>query len=167
MVSEGNNEQSKHNAIRIILILAISVSLMLFALFPVSCSNTDWVNEKVSAQLLTQINLRKEQIAEPIPDRLEVMQNSGMRVDNLEIQRIFIHLSQELNTSQIEELESMGIILYQDSWIPPVGTHPTGFLTADMPIDKLEELAGKDYVVRLETAEQVDKPHGGDQPQVE
>jgi hypothetical protein len=52
----------------------------------------------------------------------------------------------------------MGIIPYPDSWIPPVSGHPTGFIVADMPIDKLSELAGKDYVVSLDTAEQVFQP---------
>ncbi len=124
-------------------------------------------DEKVSSQLLAQVNLKKEQIANPTPDRLELMKNMGLRIDNLEIQRIFIHLSQELNPPQIEELEDIGVTLYLDSWIPPVGAHPTGFLIADMPIDKLEELARKDYVVRLDTAEQMLEPQGGSQPQVE
>ncbi len=123
--------------------------------------------EKVSSQLLAQVNLRKEQIAEPTTDRLEIMKNMGMRIDNLEIQRIFIHLNEELNPPQIEELEGMGLTLYLDSWIPSVGAHPTGFLIADMPIDKLEELARKDYVVRLDTAEQMLQPQGSSQPQSE
>ena len=95
------------------------------------------------------------------------MKNMGMRIDNLEIQRIFIHLNEELSQSQIEELKAMGVTLYLDSWIPPVGAHPTGFILADMPIDKLEELARKDYVVRLDTAEQMLQPQGSSQPQVE
>lgn len=88
-----------------------------------------------------------------------------MRVDNLEIQRIFIHLSQEPSQSQIEEFEAMVITLYLDSWIPPVGAHPTGFIIADMPIDKLEELASKDYVIRLDTAERQLEPEQGAQPE--
>jgi len=155
--------------------LFISIGFVFAGLLPVSCSNgeainnnaSNQINEKVSSQLLTQVNLRKEQIANPTPDRLELMKNMGMRVDNLEIQLIFIHLGQELNTSQIEELEAMGITLYLDSWIPPVGAHPTGFLTADMPVDKLEALTTKDYVIKLDTAEQVLEPQGGSQPQVE
>ncbi len=152
-----------------LLILIIGISLILSTLLPTSCSDSEMVmvNEKVSSLLLAQVNLRKEQIANPTPDRLELMKNMGMGVDNLEIQRIFIHLSQELNTSQIEELEAMGIILYLDSWIPAVGDHPTGFLIADMPIDKLEALAEKDYVVRLETAERQLKPQNGSQLQSE
>ena len=125
------------------------------------------VKVKTSSLLLTQVSLRKEQTAEPTPERLEIMKAMGMRVDNLEIQRIFIHLTKELNPLQVEELEATGITLYLDSWIPPVGAHPTGFLTADMPIDKLEELAEKDYVVRLETAERQLKPQNGSHPQVE
>jgi len=135
----------------------------------VSCSNadTETINEKISSQLLAQVNLRKEQISDPTSDRLELMRNMGMRVENLETQRIFIHLSQELNQSQVEELEAMNIILYLDSWIPPVGAHPTGFILADMPVDKLGGLAEKDYVVRLDTADRQLEPNGGSQPQVE
>lgn len=156
-------------------LVAIIISLIVLALLPAACSNTETadtttsndVNDKVSSQLLTQVNLKKEQIAEPNSDRLELMENMGMSVENLEIQRIFIHLTDELNTSQIEELEAIGIILYLDSWIPPVGAHPTGFLTADMPIEKLEELANKEYVVRLDTAERQLEPQSGFKPQVE
>lgn len=147
--------------------LFISIGFVFSILLPVSCSNTETINEKVSSQLLAQVNLRKEQIAEPTSDRLEIMQNMGMRVDNLEIQRIFIHLSQELNPSQIEELEAMGLTLHLDSWIPPVANHPTGFILAEMPVDKLEELAEKDYVIRLDTAEQMLEPQASSQSQVE
>ena len=149
------------------LTLIIGISLIFSTLLPVSCSNTETVNEKVSSLLHVQVNLRKQQIAEPTQERLEMMKGMGMRMDNLKIQRIFIHLTEELNQSQVEELESMGLTLYLDSWIPPVGVHPTGFVLADMPIDKLEEVAKKDYVIRLDTAEQIDEPHHSDQPQVE
>jgi hypothetical protein len=146
-------------------ILITSISLILPVLLLTACAQTDTINEKVSSLLLTQINLRKEQIAEPTPQRLEMMKELGMRVDNLEIQQIFIHLTQKLNQSQVEELEAMGITLYLDSWIPPVGAHPTGFIIADIPVDKLEALASKDYVVRLDTAERVLEPEKGAQPE--
>ena len=149
--------------------LAITIGFIFSLLPSVSCSNadTETINEKISSQLLAQVNLRKEQISDPTSDRLELMRNMGMRVENLETQRIFIHLSQELNQSQVEELEAMNIILYLDSWIPPVGAHPTGFILVDMPVDKLGELAEKDYVVRLDTAERQLEPSSGSQPQVE
>ena len=143
----------------------ISIGFAFSVLLPVSCSKAETVNEKVSGQLLSQVKLRKEQIADPTSGRLEIMKNMGMRVDNLEIQRVFIHLTKELDSSQIEELEATGIVLYPDSWIPPVGAHPTGFIIADIPINKLAALVEKDYVVRLETAERLLKPLNGSRPQ--
>lgn len=155
-----------------LIITIITISLVLSILPVVSCAKTgtenqvsNHVSEKASSQLLAQVNLRKEQITEPSPERLELMKNMGMQVDNLGIQEIFIHLEQAPSTSQIQELEAMGLTLYLDSWIPPVGAHPTGFLTADMPVDKLEALAEKDYVVRLDTAERVLMPQNGIKPQ--
>ena len=147
--------------------LIFGIGLIFLTLLPISCSrsDTDIMNEKVSSQLLTQVNFRKEQIANPTSDRLEIMKNLGMNVDNLKMQRIFIHLNRELSPAQIKEIETMGIILYLDSWIPPVGDHPTGFLIADMPVDKLETLARKGYVVRLETAERQLQPQNTAQPQ--
>lgn len=154
--------------------LIIAIGLVLSVLLPISCSNTEvvndddnqnTVNEKISSQLLSQVNLRKEQLAEPTSEKLELLINMGMSVDNLEIQLIFIHLEQALNASQVEELKAMGITLYLDSWIPPVGAHPTGFIIADMPVDKMGALAEKSYVVRLDTAELQFAPHNSIKPQ--
>jgi len=113
---------------------------------------------KASALLLLQIGLREKQLAAPTADRLEQMKAMGMRTENLDMQRIFIHLAQEPTPSQIDELQAMGITPYPDSWIPAAAGHLAGFLIADMPIDKLDELASKDYVVWLDTAEQVLEP---------
>jgi hypothetical protein len=124
----------------------------------VSCAVMSTTNEKISPLLLSQIELREKQIANPIPERLEQMKARGMRVDNLSLQRIFIYLNQEPNQNQVAELQALGITLYLDSWIPPVGAHPAGFLLAEMPIDKVNDLAAKDYVVRLDTAEQLAQP---------
>jgi len=115
--------------------------------------------EKASALLLLQIDLKEKQLTTPTPERLEQMKAMGMKTDNLDMQRIFIHLAQEPTVQQIEELEAMGITPYPDSWVPSMGGHPSGFIVADMPIDKLDELAGKDYVVKLDTAEQVLESH--------
>ena len=114
---------------------------------------------KVSALLYLQVGakVRCQQIP-PTADELDMMKAVGMRTENLALQRIFIHLTQEPTAEQIDELEAMGIVPYPDSWIPPAGEHPTGFIVADMPIDKLDELAGKAYVVWLDTAEQMLEP---------
>jgi hypothetical protein len=114
--------------------------------------------EKASPLLLSQVELRHQQITEPTAERLEQMKAMGMNVDNLNIQRLFIYLSKQLTQSQIEELEALGLNLFLDSWIPPTGSHPQGFIIADMPIEKLEKLASKDYVIRLDSAERLAQP---------
>jgi hypothetical protein len=113
---------------------------------------------KATSLLLLQINLRQQQLADPMPERLEQMKAMGMRIENLEVQRIFIHLVQEPTAQQLNELEAMGITPYPGSWIPSAEGQSAGFMVADMPIDKLEELSSKDYVVKLDTAEQVLEP---------
>jgi len=114
---------------------------------------------KISALLSLQVEAKMRcQQTPPTADELSMMEATGMRTENLGMQRVFIHLAQEPTAQQLDELEAMGITPYPDSWIPPVGGHPTGFLVADMPLDKLDELAGKNYVVQLDTTEQVLEP---------
>ncbi len=81
------------------------------------------------------------------------MQQAGMDTENLEIQKVYVYLSQPLSGEQSAELEALGIVLYPDSWIPPVGQHDAGFLLAEMPVDQLEALAAKEFVINLDTAE--------------
>lgn len=113
---------------------------------------------KASSELLLQVALKQQQLASPTTERLDQMHAKGMRTENLEVQRIYIYLSQKLTAAQADELQALGITLYLDSWIPPVGNHPTGFVLADMPVKKLDALAAKAYVVKLDTAETKAEP---------
>jgi hypothetical protein len=113
---------------------------------------------KATSLLLLQINLRRQQLADPTPDRLEQMQAMGMKTENLEMQRVFIHMDHEPTAEQLIELEAMGIIPYPDSWIPSAEGPSAGFMVADMPIDKLDELMNKVYITKLDTAEQQAEP---------
>lgn len=108
---------------------------------------------KISSLLQLQINLRKAQLASPTSERLDQMQAQGMNITDIGIQRIYIFLNQQLTQEQVVELQSLGITLYTDSWIPPLTNHPTGFIMANMPVDKLESLAAKSYVIKLDSAE--------------
>ena len=147
---------------RLLFRTVIAFLILLLFILPASCSDTETTaSEKISSLLLTQVNLRLEQIDDPTTERLEMMRNMGMMVDNLDKQRVFIHLERELNDAQVKELQTMGLTLYLDSWIPPVGAHPTGFILADMPVEVLGELADKEYIVNLDTAEVELQPQSG------
>jgi hypothetical protein len=120
-----------------------------------SCSYTPAADtqSKASSSLLAQVALRQEQMSNPSEERLAQMKLLGMNMTNIGIQRIYIYLKEKLSDAQSQELKEMGIVIYPDSWIPPVGNHPNGYLLADMPVDSLDTLARLDYVVKLDTAE--------------
>jgi len=132
--------------------------LICLTLLITSCATVAMPNQKASSLLLFQIELRQQQIASPTPERLQQMKNMGLNVDNLDVQRIFIYLGEPITSAQVQELQAIGITLYLDSWISPAGEHHEGFLLADMPLNKLAELAAKDYVLRLDSAEKVAQP---------
>jgi len=146
--------------------LAIAVIFILSVLLIPCCSCAKTGNPKIDSLLQTQVKLKKEQLSNPTSERLQLMQNMGMRTDDLEKQRIFIHMKDLPDSSQVRELESMGIVLYLDSWIPPLENHSTGFLLADMLIKRMAELAEIDYIINLETAERALEPQNGSQPQI-
>ena len=160
----------------ILTLLVLLIPLILNAIFPMpGALAADGKNSsKISNLLARQVEAKLRAVAAGGVEqalgaveegRFGILQAPGMRLEDLDKQRVFIHFAQLPDESQIEELEAMGITLYLDSWIPPVGAHPTGFLIADMPVDKLEQLAEKNYVVRLDTAERLLEPHGRSQPQ--
>jgi len=95
----------------------------------------------------------RESTPEGTVNILEGMQAQGMELGDLTMQQIFIHAEEKPDPDQLTELEDLELIVYQDSWIPPLENHPTGFLLADMPVKRLEELASIDFVISLNTAE--------------
>src|SRR3990167_4240391 len=114
------------------------------------------VEKKISGLLEMQIQLRNSYRKQPTSERLDAMRGMGMKVVEAEIDRqmIFIHVKRKLTQSRIASLKKLGVKVYEDTWIPPLKNHPTGFVIASMPVNRLYDLARKTYVLRLETAEQ-------------
>ena len=120
---------------------------------------TDEPGTKISALLSLQIGTKLRcQQTPPTADELNMLEAQGINTASMNVQRVFIHLVEEPKAQQIDEFEALGVIPYPDFWIPPVGEYPTGFIVADMPVDKLSELAAIGYVVQLDTAEQMLEP---------
>jgi len=139
-------------------ILAISVFILVAITSMTSCAIKKDNTSKVSATLLEQVELRREQIASPDNERLKQMQDMGLSTGELEKQLLFIYVRQPLSAAEAEDLNALGVKVHADSWIPAVGSHPLGFFIAGMPVDKLEALAARDYIVRLDTAERQSLP---------
>jgi subtilisin family serine protease len=118
------------------------------------------VEKKMSGLLRLQILLRNSYREQPASERLNAMQKMGMKTQEAEIdkQLVYIHVRRKLNAAKIASLKKIGVVVYDDSWIPPLGNHPTGYVIASVPVSRMYDLAKKTYVVRLDTAEQLFLP---------
>jgi subtilisin family serine protease len=156
--------------VTVLSILAIFIVLIMGSVLPFTdaLAEEPEAGNKISSILAAQVAAKSRAMqAGGVQAALDASQQAGffdmlqtpdIRLEDPSQQRIFIHLSQEPSQSQLDELRTMGITPHPDSWIPPVGAHPTGFILADMPIDRLANLASKGYVARLDSAEQVHEP---------
>ena len=134
------------------------VLILAVIIFIGACTNPVVNENKLSPMLQQQIELRQQQIKDPSGQNLQHMQELGMIIDDIRIQRMYIYLQEPLTAVQENELTSLGIKIHLDSWIPPVGNHPYGFFIAEAPVDKVAALAAKDYIVKLDTAERQSLP---------
>ena len=69
-----------------------------------------------------------------------------MVLADIKTQRVYIYVKDLLTADQEKELAEMGVSIHTDTWIPPVGNHPYGFFIAEVPVDRIEMLAAKDYI---------------------
>ena len=118
---------------------------------------SDRIEKKIGGLLQLQIQLRNSYTEQPTPERLNAMRSMGMKTveEEIDMQFVYIHTKRKLSTFRIASFKKIGVIVYEDSWIPPLENHPTGFVIARMPVDRLYDLARKPFVIRLETAEQM------------
>ncbi|MBI4330027.1 MAG: PKD domain-containing protein [Chloroflexi bacterium] len=116
---------------------------------------------KISSRLDMQLKEKAVYIARGgrmQPEEVTLPQLIGRPLEEASRQKVFIHSAERPGPAQLAELRAMGIAVYPDSWIPPVGRHPTGFFYAESPVDQIQVLAARDYVSRVETAEMASKP---------
>ena len=113
------------------------------------------MEKKISGLLQLQIQLRKSYREQPTSERIKAMQRMGIKTAEIDKQLVYIHLKRKLSPSRVASLKEIGVIVHEDSWVPPLKNHPTGYVTASMPIDRLYDVARKPFIIRLETAEKV------------
>jgi len=112
--------------------------------------------EKISATLRAQIAAKNDYVAAPMSDKFKSLKEMGLQEANNQI--IFLHFKKKPTQKQIKSLARLGVEVFSDSWIPPVGNHSTGYMTAKIPINKINRLAKKSFVTKLETAERILAP---------
>lgn len=144
---------------RLIRILLI-ISLLLFPNFmPAKAQDAASPERKISSMLAYQISLKVQAAAPATSERaLKQLEAGGANTGELQSQLVYLYLKKPPDSGQLAELQTMGITPYPDSWIPPVGVHPNGFLLAKTPVNKVTSLAEKTYALKLDTAERLFKP---------
>lgn len=115
------------------------------------------IEKKISGLLWLQTQLRNSYREQPTSERLSAMQKLGMKTVEAEMDRqmVYIHVKRKLSAAKIASLKKIGVVVYEDSWIPPLENHPTGYVIASVPVSRMYDLSAKTYVVRLETTEQI------------
>jgi len=61
---------------------------------------------------------------------------------------VYLYFAKKPNFTQIKELEKLGISIDLEHWISPVGSHPYGFLPAEIP-----DVARLKYIIKISSAE--------------
>lgn len=132
------------NIIVVILLLAVLITNMVTAFSP---ANADDSSSKISNDIYKAVG---GMTGRPHLQVQSILQGEAGEPGNI---TIFLYMNGKPDASQVADLATLGVIAYPDSWIPPVGAHPQGFLIASVPVSKLYTLAQKSYIVRLEYAE--------------
>ncbi len=138
-------------------ILALLVLLLLS--FPPAprqaAAQQPFTGSKISGRLEMQVRQKNNYLQNggTRPEGVIAPELKGKPAAEIATQKVFLHFRQPPTQSQLAELQGLGVKVYPDSWIPPVGKHPTGFVYAEMPVSRLPDLAAKDYLISLGTAE--------------
>jgi Tol biopolymer transport system component len=126
-------------------------------------SDLSLTGSKVSGLLSLHVQIKKNQMTKSSDDELKSLVLDQQSIDeiiltDIDKERVFLHFTEQPTESQIQELNSLGVTVYSDSWIPPVNNFKTGFVLAEIPVDKLDSLINKSYIVFIDTAEQMLSP---------
>jgi len=138
------------NAWRVLSISVLVFTLLSCFLFKPGPMSADDPDSKISSSLTKAIDARKAQQQQPLSSLRSESQEPTLDPAHVSV---FIYTSSRPDAAQVADMASLGVTAYTDSWIPPVGGHPQGFITATVPIGTVNDLAAESYVVRLDSAE--------------
>ena len=91
--------------------------------------------EKISAALRAQIAAKNDYVKSPTSAKFKALKEMGLQEARNQI--VFLHSKRKPSKSQLKYLTGLGMKIFADSWVPPVGNHPTGYMTAKIPINKI------------------------------
>jgi subtilisin family serine protease len=136
--------------------------LILLVLFATSVWADEEVNlwSKMEGFLQAQLSAKMKFLEDGSRSELDLMVKNRVGVDDSDPsrQRVFLHFRSFPGPAELSELKGLDVKVYQDTWIPPLENHPTGFMIADLSVSRALEVAGLDYIVRMSSAEKLRFP---------
>src|SRR3989344_2818032 len=138
---------------KILLLLSLVVFMFLIAIGQADAGKFE---KKISAALRAQIAAKNDYVKSPTSEKFKELKEMGLQEARNQI--VFLHSKRKPSKSQLKYLTGLGMKIFADSWVAPVGNHPTGYLIAKIPVNKINRLAKKSFVTKLETAERILAP---------
>ncbi len=126
------------------------LAVLFFALIPPLPAWADGPGSKISGDL-ERVILLKQSLKMPLPaGAARLTQGVNGDMENL---LVFLYMEGQPDAHKLAELAALGVTAYPASWIPPVGAHARGFITASVPIGRVAELAARPDVAWIDSAE--------------
>jgi len=106
---------------------------------------------KVTGKLFCEMKMKEMYHNREIGHIHELNKNAP----DINSQLVFIHFDSKPDFRTIEMLNQKGVQIFPKSWIPPLENHPTGYMTAKIPVNMqlLNELETISQIKRINTAE--------------
>ena len=70
---------------------------------------------------------------------------------------VYIWFDHKPTQDEIQKFRNLRVSLDINEWIPPVGSHPYGFVPATLKVNSLYNVAELDYVIRITSMEKLHK----------
>lgn len=114
---------------------------------------------KISGSLKAQILQRQAYLQAPSPETYKVLEIQGLTSRPVESLILDLRLDAYPAGELAARLEALGVRLYEETWIAPFGGHVTGQLFAEVPLERVYELAAIPEVRELRSGQKVHYPH--------
>jgi len=129
-------------------------------------ATTTWADEdvnhwsKMEGVLQAQLSAKKKILEDGSRRELDLMAKNRVGVDDSDPsrQKVFLHFRSYPGPGELSELKGLDVKVYEDTWIPPLENHPTGFMIADLSVSRALEVADLDFIARMSSAEKLRFP---------
>ncbi len=148
----------------------IVIFLIMFVVIPTFAQNNNQKQKETNARIILKQNqyiqvpanlsnkILSGKLIEKLSEKKALYENKKIQKKDYQ-SRVILYFEKYPTTSQVTQLENLGLNCFWELWTPPLENHPLGFVIADMPVDNFEKTLSLSFIKKMDTAEYVDYPH--------